>query len=119
MSSPQSFAILCNIFAALLGAGGQWAYKKGAARLTDTPLYANWMLLLGILLFCGVMVLFVMGYKNGGRISVVYPFYATTFAWGALIGFVVEKEPFQWSLIGGTLLVLAGLIVIASGVNQS
>lgn len=119
MTSSQSTAIICNIIAAFLGACGQWAYKKGAARLADTPLWSNGMLHLGVVLFCGVMVLFMIGYKNGGRISVVYPFYATTFAWGALIGIFLEKEPFQWSLLVGTFLVFAGLIVIASGVTQT
>lgn len=119
MSSSQSLAIVCNILAAFLGAWGQWAYKRGGLRLSDTPFLTNWMLLLGIILFCGVMALFVIGYKNGGRISVVYPFYSTTFIWGALIGIMLEKEPFHWSIPVGISLVLAGLVVIASGINQS
>ncbi len=113
--SSQKIPILYNIIAALLGAFGQYAYKKGAQKIGIEPLLSNYNLLLGILLFCGVMVFFVLGYKMGGKISVVYPFYATTFIWGTLIGIYLEKEPFQWSLLGGAGLILLGLFVIAQG----
>lgn len=111
----QKLPILFNILAAVLGALGQYAYKKGGQRLGLEPLWTNYNLLIGILLFCGVMVCFVFGYKYGGRISVVYPFYATTFIWGALLGFVLEKEPFHWTLAAGSGLILAGLAVISQG----
>lgn len=32
------------------------------------------------------MVLFVAAFKKGGELSVLYPIYATTFIWAALIG---------------------------------
>ncbi len=109
----QKIPILLNILAAFLGALGQYAYKRGGLKLSEIPIWMNYHLLLGILLFCGVMVCFVMGYKMGGRISVVYPFYATTFVWGSLIGFFLEKEPFRWNLAFGTLCILVGLIFIS------
>lgn len=111
----QKVPILLNLAAAVLGALGQYAYKKGGQRLADTALWANYQILLGILLFCGVMVCFVVGYKLGGRISVVYPFYATTFIWGSLIGLYFEGETFNWSLALGVGLIVAGLAVIAKG----
>ena len=111
----QKIPIVMNIIAAFLGAFGQYAYKKGGLKLSEVPVWMNFPLLTGILLFCGVMVCFVIGYKMGGRISVVYPFYATTFLWGGLIGFFLEKEPFRWSLVVGALFILGGLIVIAQG----
>jgi drug/metabolite transporter (DMT)-like permease len=111
----QKLPILFNVIAAFLGAAGQWAYKRGGLKISEVPWWMNGFLALGILLFCGVMVCFVIGYKMGGRISVVYPFYATTFLWGSLIGLFLEKEPFRWSLVAGTLCILIGLVVIAQG----
>ena len=109
----QKIPILLNIVAAFFGALGQYAYKKGGLKLAQVPIWQNYPLFIGILLFCGVMGCFVVGYKMGGRISVVYPFYATTFLWGSLIGLFLEKEPFRWNLIIGTVFILVGLIVIA------
>lgn len=113
----QKLPILYNLIAAFAGALGQWAYKKGGQRLSEIPIWSNYMILVGILLFCVVMVFFVLGYKAGGKISVVYPFYATTFFWGALIGFILDKEPFRWNLVYGTALIFIGLYVIAKGVT--
>lgn len=114
----QKIPILWNLVAAMLGALGQWMYKKGSLRLSDSPLWMNYQILLGILLFCGVMVCFVFGYKAGGRISVVYPFYATTFIWGSLIGVFLEKEPFHWSLFMGTIVLLIGLVMMTQSLEH-
>lgn len=91
----QKWPIIFNLIAAFLGAFGQYFYKIGAQKQN------YWSLGAGVILFCGVMVLFVLAYRFGGRISVVYPFYATTFLWGALIGYFFEKEPLNvWMLVG-------------------
>lgn len=113
--TDQKFPILLNVLAAIAGAGGQYFYKKGGERLTSVPLFQNWPIAVGIFLFCVVMLLFVLAYKNGGRISVVYPFYATTFLWGALIGVLAEKEAFSMSQFAGLALMFAGLALIARG----
>jgi len=113
--SDQKLPIVLNLIAALLGAFGQYAYKKGSARLSEVPLWQNYQIALGVLLFSAVMLCFVVGYKLGGRISVVYPFYATTFVWGALIGYWLEKEPFRWPMAVGILSILIGLILISRG----
>jgi drug/metabolite transporter (DMT)-like permease len=113
----QKIPILMNIIAAFLGALGQYAYKKGGLKLSEVSFWQNYPMILGIFLFCGVMGCFVLGYKMGGRISVVYPFYATTFIWGSIIGFVIEKEPFHWSLAVGTLCIMLGLIFISQGMK--
>lgn len=110
--SDQKIPILLNCLAAVLGAFGQYFYKKGSALLSERIL--NWPLLLGVFLFCGVMVLFVIAYKLGGKISIVYPFYATTFIWGALIGVFLEKEELRTPYYFGLALVFVGLTVIAT-----
>lgn len=116
-SSSQFIPILWNLFAAVLGALGQWMYKSGSQSLAAGA-GVSWKLLAGVLLFCGVMVCFVMAYKAGGKISVVYPFYATTFIWGAVIAVAIEKEPFQWGAVLGTAVIILGLVIIAQTVRS-
>lgn len=109
--TDQKWPIFLNLIAALLGAWGQFFYKNGAQKSHGLSLAV------GVLLFIGVMGLFVLAYKMGGRISVVYPFYATTFIWAALIGIFIEKEPWSnWYILGfGSL--LFGLIIISQQVK--
>ncbi len=107
----QKWPIFLNLVAALFGAFGQYFYKIGAQKSDLVSI------LIGVVLFIGVMALFVFAYRLGGKISVVYPFYATTFIWGALIGYYFEKEPLnQWMLVG-LALILVGLTLIATQVR--
>jgi drug/metabolite transporter (DMT)-like permease len=113
----QKIPILLNCLAAVLGAFGQYFYKKGSEQLSENLLNLN--ILLGILMFCGVMAFFVVSYKMGGRISIVYPFYATTFIWGTLIGVFMEKEVVGPLYYVGLLLLLSGLSLIAWQVGET
>jgi multidrug transporter EmrE-like cation transporter len=110
--ADQKLPILLNLLAAFLGALGQYFYKIGAQKSQLGSIA------IGVALFVGVMALFVLAYRFGGRISVVYPFYATTFVWGAVIGVFLEKEPWSnWNL-AGLILILGGLTLIASQVKS-
>lgn len=110
--NDQKVPIILNCIAAIFGAVGQWFYKKGSLQIVEKPF--NLYLILGVIMFIGVMVLFVVGYKLGGKISVVYPFYATTFVWGALLGVVLEKESLRWPSVLGLVCIIIGLSLIAS-----
>lgn len=110
--SDQKIPIILNCLAAILGAVGQLFYKKGSAQILERPF--NFYIILGVMMFIGVMALFVVGYKMGGKISVVYPFYATTFVWGAIIGSVIEKESVRWPSVLGLICIIVGLTLIAS-----
>ncbi len=110
--SPQTIPILLNLVAAVAGAFGQFFYKKGSQKIAQ-GFYLNSPLITGVLLFCVVMVLFVIAYRLGGKISVVYPFYATTFIWGTLIGVYLDNEPWRPLYAAGSVLLLMGLAVIA------
>lgn len=104
----QLVPALLYLVAALIGAIGQYAYKLGGTKLGETPIYLNFPLLLGIVLFCLVMVLFVVSFKLGGKLSVVYPIYATTFVWGTLFGVFLDKEPISVPQVLCILLVVIG-----------
>ena len=86
MTTPAS-SIAFFLLASVLGAVGQFLYKSGADR-TDPSILSyllNIRLLGGVACYVAVMVLFVAAFKRGGSLTVLYPIYATTFIWAALI----------------------------------
>lgn len=111
----QLVPILLYLVAGVCGAGGQYLYKAGAARLGKVAIWQNLHLFGGVLAFTLVMICFVTSFKLGGRLSVVYPMYAATFIWGTLIGVLVEKEPWSWPQLGGVGMIVAGCVLIALG----
>ncbi len=95
--------------ASLLGAVGQFLYKSGAETAGGSvgSYLGNWRLLIGVGCYVGVMVLFVAAFKRGGSLSVLYPIYATTFIWAALIGLAAYGVPIKpVNGVGMALLVL-------------
>jgi multidrug transporter EmrE-like cation transporter len=107
-------AVLYFLIAALLGALGQFLYKTGAERAGASvgSYLANGRLLTGVVCYVAVMVLFVAGFKSGGALSVLYPLYATTFIWAALIGWAVLGEPIRVINLAGMVLLIAGLFLM-------
>lgn len=114
----QTLPIIINLVAAIIGAFGQYCYKLGSQKLKVTPLIQNWQLFAGVILFSLVMVLFVWSFKIGGKISVTFPAYATTFIWGTLLGVLLDKEPFNLIQGTGIMLVIVGVSLVASFGNQ-
>lgn len=88
MRTPLA-SILMFLAASLFGAVGQYLYKSGADRVQgDWTSYLNARILGGVVCYVVVMVLFVAAFKRGGEMSVLYPIYATTFIWAALIAWL-------------------------------
>lgn len=108
----QRLPILLYFIASFLGAFGQYFYKQGSKKLGIVPLIHNWNIFAGVACFCIVMILFVAGFKLGGRMGVVYPVYATTFIWGLLIAKYIENEMILVSQLIGVGLIVAGVITI-------
>lgn len=113
MNQSQTVPILLNLLAAVLGALGQYLYKLGGLRLSLVPLYKNWPLYTGMVLFCVVMLLFVMAFKAGGKLAVTYPIYATTFVWGTILAVCVDKEPYAPLQLVGVGTILLGVALVA------
>jgi drug/metabolite transporter (DMT)-like permease len=114
-SASQALPIAINLVAAVLGALGQYAYKLGSAQLKAVSLFRNLPLLAGIAIFGVVMAMFVVSFRLGGRLSVVYPMYATTFLWGTLLGVVLDREPWSPLQLVGGFVTVAGLSLVAWG----
>jgi multidrug transporter EmrE-like cation transporter len=112
MKTPP-VSILLFIIAAVLGAAGQFFYKTGASRTTGSLLsYLNGWLLGGVVCYIAVMVLFVAAFKKGGALSVLYPIYASSFIWAAIISFFAYGTPIKPANIGGMVLLVAGMYLM-------
>ena len=114
MRAPLA-SILMFLFASLFGAVGQFLYKSGADRATSglVSYLANVRILGGVVCYIAVMVLFVAAFKKGGALSVLYPVYATTFIWAAVIAWVSYGQPIRPIHGGGMLLLVLGMICMS------
>jgi len=110
MSTP-AISIILFLLAAVLGALGQFLYKAGAdaARGGLVSYVANMRILLGIVCYGAVMVLFVAAFKRGGSLAVLYPVYASTFIFAALISAVAFGTPIKPINVAGMLLLVGGM----------
>ena len=102
-------SIFFFLLASVLGALGQYLYKTGAAKTDGSILsyVANPSLISGVFCYIAVMVLFIAAFKKGGSLTVLYPVYATTFIWGAVIAFVAFGTPIKpVNMLGMAILIL-------------
>jgi multidrug transporter EmrE-like cation transporter len=110
-------AIVMFIVAALFGAVGQYLYKTGAERASGgiASYLLNVPLMAGVVCYLVVMVLFVAAFKAGGSMSVLYPIYASTFIWGAIIARVAFQEPILAVNISGMVVLIVGMYLMGLG----
>ena len=100
--------------AALLGAVGQYLYKSGADAADGawSSYVANPRLAGGVLCYVIVMVLFVVAFKLGGSLAVLYPIYASTFIWASLIAWRVYGTSITLTNVLGMGLLIAGMFLL-------
>ncbi|MBI4028053.1 MAG: hypothetical protein HY360_23925 [Verrucomicrobia bacterium] len=109
MKTPNA-SITMFVVAAFLGAVGQFLYKSGAARAGSSVLsYLNARIVGGMVCYILVMVLFVAAFKRGGALTVLYPVYATTFVWAALLALMMEGTPIKPLNVLGMGLLIVGM----------
>jgi multidrug transporter EmrE-like cation transporter len=110
MKTPVS-SMLLFLLASVLGAIGQFLYKGGAdaAQGGLISYVTNIRILLGVVCYGAVMVLFVAAFKRGGSLSVLYPIYASTFIWAALISALAFGTPVKLINIAGMVLLVGGM----------
>src|SRR5687767_9396733 len=96
-TNTSPIAIMMFAIAALVGAVGQFLYKSGTERAGGSvaSYLLNGRILLGVVCYITVMVLFVAAFKRGGALTVLYPVYASTFIWAALIALAAYDTPIK------------------------
>ena len=107
-------AIVLFVIAAFLGALGQFYYKSGAEKAGNTlaSYIFNARLLAGVVCYVGVMVLFVAAFKRGGALTVLYPIYASTFIFAAIIAWLAYSTPIRPVHIAGFALLIVGMYLL-------
>ncbi len=110
MKTPL-LSIVFFLLASFFGALGQFLYKTGAERATGGLMsyLANARLIGGVACYAAVMVLFVAAFKKGGALTTLYPVYATTFIFAALIALWAYGTPIKPANVGGMALLIAGM----------
>lgn len=114
MASTPPISIALFLLAGVLGAVGQFLYKSGADTATGGLLsfVLNIRIALGVACYIAVMILFVAAFKKGGSLSVLYPIYASTFIWAALIARVAYGVPILPIHMFGWLLLIGGMCLM-------
>jgi multidrug transporter EmrE-like cation transporter len=112
MNAPL-VSIALFALAALFGAAGQYLYKSGADRAGGSAMsYLNARILGGVVCYVAVMALFVAAFKRGGAMTVLYPIYASTFAWAAVIAWFAYGTPIRPVHVAGMLLLIGGMYLM-------
>jgi multidrug transporter EmrE-like cation transporter len=110
MKTPL-ISMLLFLLASVLGAVGQFFYREGARGGVGglAGYLASPRIWLGVGCYVAVMVLFVAAFKRGGSLTVLYPIYASTFVWAALIAFYVDGQPIKMVNVAGMALLVGGM----------
>ena len=97
--------------AAIFGAVGQFLYKGGAEAATGGMMsyVANPRIIGGMACYTAVMLLFVGAFKRGGSLAVLYPIYASTFIFAALISYLAFDTPIKPINVAGMGLLVGGM----------
>ncbi|MEM9881666.1 MAG: hypothetical protein AAF800_01965 [Planctomycetota bacterium] len=109
-------ALVSVLGAAILGAVGPFLFKAGATR-SASPLgfvLSPWIIA-GLLCYLLVLGLFSYAFRRGGDVAVLYPLYATTFVWAAVLAIWLEGNPLRPGDVAGVILLLAGVYLMARG----
>ena len=59
-----------------------------------------------------VMVLFMAAYRNGGALTILYPTYASTFLFGAIIALLAYGTPITAVNILGIMFLVLGMVLM-------
>jgi len=112
--STPAVSVVLFVIAAVLGAVGQYFYKTGAdlASGSLTSYLFNARLLAGVVCYFTVMVLFVAAFRKGGELTVLYPIYASTFIWAAIIAYFAYQTPIRPVNVAGMALIVAGMYLM-------
>ncbi len=104
-------AIASVLAAAILGAVGQFLIECGArhGRSGLLGFLTNPYIIAGMSGYLLVMVLFTYAFRAGGTVRVLYPLYASTFIWAALIAWFAYNQPVQPVHAIGMILLITGM----------
>lgn len=114
MTTPLS-SILLVLFASFIGSFGAVFLKVGSKHL-DRGLIGifNWQLALGLALFVGSSVPFIIALKHG-ELSVLYPMVSLSYAWAMLWSRLFFNEAVTKAKLSALAMILGGIVCIGLG----
>lgn len=118
MQTPL-LSIAFFLIASLLGARGQYLYKSGADEVGGSALdyLTSPRILGGVVCYVAVMVLFVAAFRKGGALTVLYPIYAPTFVWAAVIVWWAYGTAIRPVHVAGMLVARTDVPVVPCGLQ--
>ena len=115
MTATLFRSMLLVFIASVVGSFGAVFLKMGAAKLKRNLLsFFNTRLILGVALFLGSSVFYVLGIR-GGELSVLYPMVSLGYVWTLLWSRLFFHETFSRQKFVGLGLVLMGVILVGLG----
>ncbi|NLS93819.1 MAG: hypothetical protein GXX96_16785 [Planctomycetaceae bacterium] len=110
-------AVVCMLVASILGAAGQYLYKAGTDRSPDggISMFVSPWILGGMACYVAVMFLFTQAFRAGGSVTVLYPVYALTFVWAAVLGLLLFGQPIRPVHLFGMILLISGIYLMGIG----
>ena len=113
MTKTSLGPILWVAVAALLGAVGQYLFKHATqTRSGFLAIMTSPHVLIGMACYLAVMGLFVHAFRKGGSVAVLYPIYASTFIWAAVIAWAFYQQPIRPVHVAGMVLLVAGMVLM-------
>jgi drug/metabolite transporter (DMT)-like permease len=114
MSTPPS-SIFLILLSSFIGSFGAVFLKLGAERMNGlASIVKNYWLAIGVSLYLGSSVFFVMGVAQG-ELTILYPMVSLGYIWTILWARLFFKEPFTTSKIGGLIMIIGGVALINLG----
>lgn len=115
MSKTPVSSILLVLLASLIGSFGAVFLKMGAAHLHRGFRYiVNWQLAVGVALFVGSSIPFLIGLRHG-ELSVLYPMVSLSYMFALFWSRLFFNEPITKAKLGALAMILAGIICIGAG----
>lgn len=115
LTKTPILSIVSVLAASILGAVGQFLFQHGAkhGKAGIVGFLTNPFILVGMVSYITVMVLFTYAFKIGGTVRVLYPLYASTFIWTAVIALFQYGQPIHPIHIGGMMLLIIGVVCMS------
>jgi len=117
MHHTPVISVLYVLLASFLGAAGQFLFKSAANRGGAGPLgflQTPWAFA-GLACYVAVMFLFSQAFRRGGAVTVLYPVYASTFVWAAVMAWILYGQPIRTIHMIGMVLLVLGMFCMGIG----
>jgi drug/metabolite transporter (DMT)-like permease len=111
------WVIVITLIAALITSFSQLLFKKGIKKKLNSlkdmfGLIRNWRVVLGVVGYVAGLAVYLLALSRA-PLSLVYPIFASTFIFVAVISFLVLKEKASALRIAGVLVIFFGIFLVS------